>query len=36
MLQESGAPGWDFRYDIPPVDEFEFLGLGNLPAMIVA
>jgi hypothetical protein len=36
MLQESGAAGWDFKYDIPPVDEFVFLGLGNPPAMIVA
>jgi hypothetical protein len=37
LLQEAGAPGWDFRHVyIPPVEEYVFLGLGNLPACIVA
>jgi hypothetical protein len=36
MLQESGAPGWDFKYDVPPADEFVFIACGDLPAGIVS
>jgi hypothetical protein len=36
MLQESGAPGWDFRHDAPLVDEFVFITCGNVPAGIVS
>jgi hypothetical protein len=36
MLQESGAPGWDFRHDVPIPDEYALIGFGNLPAMIAS
>ena len=36
MLQEGGAPGWDFRYDVPVPEEYVFPGFGNLPAMILS
>jgi hypothetical protein len=34
MMQEAGAPGWDFRRFSPP-DEAMFLGLGSAPAFMV-
>jgi hypothetical protein len=36
LFQESGAPGWDFKYDSQPIEQFGFIGVGNLPAMIVS
>jgi hypothetical protein len=35
MLQEAGAPGWDFR-NAPVPEEYAFLRVGNLPALIVS
>jgi len=34
LLQESGAPGWDFRFDPPP--QFLLLPTGDMPAFAIA
>lgn len=36
LLQEAGAPGWDFRYDATPAPESDFLISENLIASVVS
>ncbi len=36
MLQEAGAPGWDFRHDAVPSAAFALLSCGNLPVAVVS
>jgi hypothetical protein len=35
LLQEDGAPGWDFRY-LPPSGAFLSMALGNIPASVIS